>query len=82
MPNESVWDAKIGKANTQTIEYEKRYTLNGQKGTLRLLGFLNNGKFGNYDLAIAQNPKAPNMDTTATNLWEGEPVLASSTAIR
>ena len=64
VPNESVWDAKIGKANTQTLEYERRYTLNGQKGTIRLLGFLNNGKFGNYDLAIAQNPKAPNVDTT------------------
>src|ERR1700759_1214975 len=27
VPNESVWDEKIGKANTETIEYEKRYTL-------------------------------------------------------
>ncbi len=62
--NQSVWDAKIGKANTQTVEYEKRYEVDGQKGTLRLLGFLNNGKFGNYDLAIAQNPHAPNIDTT------------------
>jgi high affinity Mn2+ porin len=62
--NQSVWDAKIGKANTQTVEYEKRYEINGQKGTLRLLGFLNNGKFGNYDLAVAQNPKAPNIDST------------------
>lgn len=62
--NESVWDQKIGKANTETIEYEKRYTIDGQKGTLRILGFLNNGKFGNYDLAIAQNPKTPNVDST------------------
>src|ERR1700748_2332985 len=64
VPNESVWDAKIGKANTQTLEYERRYTINGQKGTLRLLGFLNNGKFGDYNLAIKQNPSAPNVDTT------------------
>jgi high affinity Mn2+ porin len=62
--NSSTWDAKIAKANTQTIEYEKRYTIDGQKGTLRILGFLNNGKFGNYDQAIAQNPKAPNVDST------------------
>jgi high affinity Mn2+ porin len=62
--NESVWDAKIAKANTETMEYEKRYEINGQKGTVRLLAFLNNGKFGNYNLAIAQNPKAPNVDTT------------------
>jgi high affinity Mn2+ porin len=64
--NGSTWDAKIAKANTQTVEYEKRYEIGGQKGTLRVLGFLNNGKFGNYDLAIAQNPKAPNVDSTQT----------------
>jgi high affinity Mn2+ porin len=62
--NQSTWDAKIAKANTETIEYEKRYSIDGQKGTVRVLGFLNNGKFGNYDLAIAQNLKAPNVDST------------------
>jgi len=62
--NQSIWDAKIGQANTQTLEFEKRYTLSGQKGTLRILTFLNNGKFGNYKLAIQQNPAAPNVDTT------------------
>ena len=62
--NESVWDAKIGKANTQTVEYEKRYAIDGQKGTVRILGFLNNGKFGNYREAINQNPTAPNVDST------------------
>lgn len=62
--NASIWDAKIGKANTQTLEFEKRYTIDGQKGTIRILGFLNNGKFGNYRLAIAQNPSAPNVDST------------------
>jgi high affinity Mn2+ porin len=62
--NSSTWDAKILKANTQTAEYERRYTIDGQKGTFRFLGFLNNGKFGNYLEAIALNPKAPNVDTT------------------
>ena len=62
--NASTWDAKVFKASTQTVEYEKRYNIDGQKGVLRLLGFLNNGKFGNYDLAIAQNPKAPVIDST------------------
>jgi high affinity Mn2+ porin len=64
VPNQSVWDAKIGKANSQTVEFEKRYTIGGQKGTLRILTFLNNGKFGNYRDAIAQNPAAPNVDST------------------
>ena len=62
--NSSTWDRQIIKANTQTIEYEKRYFIAGQKGTLRLLGFLNNGKFGNYNLAIAQNPKVTDVNTT------------------
>jgi high affinity Mn2+ porin len=62
--NQSIWDSKVGKANTQTLEYERRYGVDGKKGTLRILGFLNNGKFGNYRDAIAQNPTAPNVDST------------------
>ncbi len=62
--NQSVWDGKIGQANTQTLEFEKRYTIDGQKGSFRVLTFLNNGKFGNYKLAVEQNPAAPNIDST------------------
>ncbi|HVV55786.1 MAG TPA: carbohydrate porin, partial [Mucilaginibacter sp.] len=62
--NQSVWDGKLDKANTETLELERRYKIGGQKGTLRILTFLNNGKFGNYSLAIAQNPAAPNVDST------------------
>lgn len=62
--NGAVWDARILHANTQTLEYERRYTINGQKGTVRVLGFLNNGKFGNYAQAIVQNSTAPVVDTT------------------
>ncbi|MDB5030135.1 carbohydrate porin [Mucilaginibacter sp.] len=62
--NGSVWDQKIGKANTQTLEFEKRYTINDLKGTVRLLGFINNGKMGNYNQALALSPVAPNVDTT------------------
>lgn len=64
--NGAIWDTRIGKANSQTIEFEKRYTINGQKGTLRLLGFNNNGKMGNYNDALKQNPAAPNVDTLLT----------------
>jgi high affinity Mn2+ porin len=62
--NESIWDAKIGKANTETVEFEKRYSINGKKGAFRVLTFLNNGKMGDYNIAIAQNPSAPNIDST------------------
>lgn len=62
--NSSTWDAKIGKANTQTIEFEKRYTLSGQHGTVRILTFLNNGKMGSYSKANQQNPSALAVDST------------------
>ncbi len=51
--NGSTWDERISKGNTNTIEYEKRYTVNGQKGTVRILGFRNNGKMGKYLDALA-----------------------------
>ncbi|MES2064201.1 MAG: carbohydrate porin [Bacteroidota bacterium] len=62
--NGAIWDEKVSRANTQTLEYEKRYTLGGQKGTLRLLAFRNNGKMGVYRDAINQNPTAPDVDAT------------------
>ncbi|TSD63769.1 carbohydrate porin [Inquilinus sp. KBS0705] len=61
--NGAIWDQRLGKANTQTLEYEKRFMLNGQKGTIRVLGFRNNGKMGIYRNAIAQNPTAPDINT-------------------
>ena len=62
--NGATWDEHLSHANTQTLEYERRYTLNGQKGTLRLLGFRNNGKMGVYRAAINQSPAAPDVDAT------------------
>ena len=62
--NSSTWDPNIGEANTVTLEYEKRYAIGGRKGTVRVLGFLNNGKFGNYLEAIALSPVNPVVDST------------------
>jgi high affinity Mn2+ porin len=61
--NGAIWDAKVGKANTQTLEYERRYTLNGNKGTVRILAFRNNGKMGDYRQALAASPVNPVVDT-------------------
>lgn len=61
--NGAIWDERIGRANTQSLEYEKRYSIGGQKGTFRILGFRNNGKMGSYRQAIALNPTAPVVDT-------------------
>lgn len=62
--NGSVWDGKIGKAHAFTLEYEKRYELGGEKGTIRLLGFDNSAMMGKYRLAILENPLAPDVTTT------------------
>jgi high affinity Mn2+ porin len=62
--NGAIWDERVSRANTQTLEYEKRYALGGQKGTLRLLAFRNNGKMGVYRDAINQSPNAPDVDAT------------------
>jgi high affinity Mn2+ porin len=60
--NGATFDAKLGKANSETLEFEKRYNLNNQQGTFRVLGFANNGKMGNYREAISKSPVAPNVD--------------------
>jgi high affinity Mn2+ porin len=62
--NGAIWDERLSHANTQTLEFEKRYALDGQKGTLRLLAFRNNGKMGVYRDAINRNPTAPDVDAT------------------
>ena len=62
--NGAIWDERLSHANTQTLEFEKRYAIDGQKGTLRLLAFRNNGKMGVYRDAINQNPTAPDVDAT------------------
>ncbi|AMQ01180.1 porin [Pedobacter cryoconitis] len=62
--NGSIWDGKIGKAHAFTLEYEKRYQISGQKGTLRVLGYDNAAKMGDYRLAVAQNPIAPDITET------------------
>ncbi|RFZ81246.1 carbohydrate porin [Mucilaginibacter terrenus] len=64
--NGAIWDQRVSRANTQTLEYEKRYKLNGRNGTVRILGFRNNGKMGVYRDALALNPVNPIVDTTLT----------------
>lgn len=64
--NGAVWDSKIGKANSQTLEFEKRYNVNGLPGAFRILGFNNNGKMGSYAEALKRNPVNPEVDTLLT----------------
>ncbi len=60
--NGSILDERITKGYTQNLEYERRYQLGGQNGTLRILGFYNRGKMGNYREAVSVNPAAPDVD--------------------
>lgn len=62
--NGSIWDEKINKAFAFTVEGERNYSLVGQPGTVRLLGFYNQTQMGDYRQAIAQNPAAPDIEST------------------
>ena len=63
--NGYIWDGNLGKANSQTLEFEKRYTFKGDRaGAFRILGFNNNARMGSYREAIALNPAAPDLAPT------------------
>jgi high affinity Mn2+ porin len=64
--NGAEWDERIGKANSQTLEFEKRYKINGRDGAFRILGFNNNGKMGSYRDAVTRKPVNPEVDTLLT----------------
>ncbi|WP_198171521.1 carbohydrate porin [Mucilaginibacter aquatilis] len=64
--NGSVLDERIGKANTQTLEYEQRYKLNGNAGAFRLLAFYNKGKMGKYNDAVAANTLLPDVSSVTS----------------
>ncbi|GAB3915466.1 carbohydrate porin [Mucilaginibacter boryungensis] len=64
--NGAIWDERIGKANSQTLEFEKRYNMNGLPGAFRLLAFNNNGKMGSYRDALNRKPVNPEVDTLLT----------------
>lgn len=64
--NGATWDERIGKANSQTLEFEKRYNMNGLPGAFRILAFNNNGKMGSYRDALNRKPVNPEVDTLLT----------------
>ena len=51
--NGEVMDGKILRSNSEALEFEHKYTLLGQQGTIRLLGYFNQARMGNYRKAIA-----------------------------
>lgn len=65
--NGDVMDTRISEARSTTLELEKRYMVASRPGTLRLLGFYTQAHMGNYQIALAQNPTAP--DITSTRMY-------------
>ena len=62
--NGSIMNWNIGKAHSQTIEYDHNYQIGKKAGTVRLLAFLTNGDMGNYTEAMQQLPDTPNIILT------------------
>lgn len=52
--NGNVMDQNIAKARGETIELEKDYKVKGRGGTIRILGFRNISRAGNYEDAISK----------------------------
>lgn len=50
--NGSVMDTKIAKSRAESLEFEQDYSIGGQKGVIRLIGFLTEAQMGNYKQAI------------------------------
>jgi high affinity Mn2+ porin len=52
-------DWTVSKSNSWTLEYARHYKWAGRNGAVRLLGFMTNGKMGDYRDAIALAPASP-----------------------
>jgi high affinity Mn2+ porin len=65
--NGNEMDQNFGQANSNALEVEIPFNLGRMPGTVRGLAFLTNAHMGNYDLAVEQNPTAP--DITATRSY-------------
>jgi high affinity Mn2+ porin len=56
------WD--ISKSGSQTLEYTRNYSILGEKGTVRLVSYLNICNMGNYNESLALKPSAPDITST------------------
>jgi high affinity Mn2+ porin len=63
--NEAQMDWRVGKAHGLMAEYEARYNINGQRGAVSTLVFLNEERAGSYAQVLA-NPALYDNDITKT----------------
>lgn len=62
--NGSKMNGRVGKANSSTLEYTRRYKLGDQEGAIRVLGFFTTTDMGNYRQSIAKKPFLPDIEDT------------------
>jgi high affinity Mn2+ porin len=62
--NGAALDPHILKANGHILEWERRYTLSGRPGKLRLWGYFNHAHMGKYSEAIDEMPVNPDVTQT------------------
>lgn len=62
--NGSDMNWNLGRSHSQTIEYAHHYFLNHCAGSVRILGFLTDGKMGDYQQAVQAMPSAPDITLT------------------
>ncbi|MDP4210124.1 MAG: carbohydrate porin [Bacteroidota bacterium] len=51
--NEAVMDSKFLRSHSEALEFEHKYSIGNQYGTIRLMTFLTEARMGNYQKAIA-----------------------------
>jgi len=64
MANGMTMNWNVTKASSNTLEYTHNYTIDGNKGAIRLLSFFTSANMGKYDESLALNPTAPNLLAT------------------
>ena len=57
-------DYNIKKASSHTLEYTRRFSLNGKPGTVRLLTFFTTTHMGNYNKSVQNDPTSPDIIST------------------
>ncbi|HWY87845.1 MAG TPA: carbohydrate porin [Gemmataceae bacterium] len=59
--NGSELDSRILKGNGHAVEFEQRWELDGHKGEVKWLAYMNLAHMGSYALALQQNPTSPDV---------------------
>ena len=57
-------DLHYGEAHSETIEFDKKYTIKKKTGVIRLIVYNTFARMGNYEQAIAENPVQPDVTQT------------------